>query len=267
LNKLLIVSDMDGTLLDRSQKVSKENELAIKQFKTRGGLFTLATGRMEPAALPYIRQLEINIPVILYNGAKIYSPATGKVIYEKHLIVSRELWKRFNSAQTDQTAILVYRENDVFAPVRNETLENHERKDGVRCKQMKDEWIDEPITKILLIAPKEKLEQYEEMIVTSEIRCETVYSEENYLELLPEGATKGNALKQLVQMLQVEGLHTIAVGDNLNDVTMLQQANCGIAVENACEPLKCVADELTVHHEDHAIQAVIRKLMQTTNAI
>jgi Cof subfamily protein (haloacid dehalogenase superfamily) len=260
LNKVLIVTDMDGTLLDRSQNISKENEQAIKYFKASGGLFTLATGRMELAVLPYIRQLEIDVPVILYNGAKIYSPLTGKVIYEKRLILPRAIWKRFIADPCNDTAILVYRENDVYAPVRNEVLEIHERKDGVRCKEMQDEWIEDPITKILFIAPRGKLEQIERVITTSGIRCEMVYSEANYLELLPEGVNKGAALKELVKMLQVEELYTIAIGDNSNDITMLEQADRGIAVGNACTPLKHVADELTVHHEDHAIQAVIREL-------
>ncbi len=261
MNKVLIVTDMDGTLLDRSQNVSEENARAIKEFKARGGLFTLATGRMESAVLPYIRRLEIDLPVILYNGAKIYSPVTGKVLYEKRLVIPKEIWKRFISGLCDESAILVYRESDVFAPVRNEVLEMHERKDGVRCKDMREDWIDDPITKILFIAPRDKLEQFESLITTSGIRCEMVYSEANYLELLPEGATKGAALRELVHMLRIEGLHTIAVGDNGNDITMLQQADRGIAVENASQPLKEAADELTVHHENHAIHAVIHKLM------
>lgn len=261
MNKLLIVTDMDGTLLDRWQNISKENEMAIKQFKARGGLFTLATGRMEAAVLPYARQLEIDVPIILYNGAKIYSPVTGEILREKRLLVPKELWKRFIEGACDQTAILVYRDGDVYTPARNEILRLHERKDGVRCKEMREEWIDEPITKILFIAPLAKLEQLETMVRASGVRCETVYSEANYLELLPEGATKGDALRELVDMLGVEGLYTIAVGDNLNDLTMLKQADCGIAVENACLPLKGVADKLTVHHEDHAIRAVIHEWM------
>jgi Cof subfamily protein (haloacid dehalogenase superfamily) len=265
LNKVLIVTDMDGTLLDRFHNISKENELAIRHFKANGGLFTLATGRMELAVLPYIHQLEIDVPVILYNGAKIYSPLTGRVIYEKQLIVPRTIWKRFISEQSAETAILVYRENDVFAPVRNEVLEIHERKEGVRCKEMQEEWMEDPITKILFIAPREKLEQLEKVIITSGIGCEMVYSEANYLELLPEGVSKGAALIELVKMLQVEELFTIAIGDNMNDITMLEQADRGIAVGNACNPLKLAADELTVHHEDHAIQSVIRDLMNTAH--
>lgn len=258
---------MDGTLLNGSQTISTQNEMAIKQFKSQGGLFTLATGRMEDSVLPYIRQLEIDIPVILYNGAKIYSPITGKVIYEKQLIIPSQLWKRFYESLDDESALLVYRQQDVYAPARNEVLENHERKDGVRCKEMCEEWIEEPITKILFIASPHKLQRFEEMITSSGVPCETVYSEANYLELLPEGATKGAALRELVQMLQVEELYTIALGDNLNDTTMLIQADRGIAVDNAHPQLKEIADALTVHHEDHAVAEVIQELMHTTNTV
>jgi HAD superfamily hydrolase (TIGR01484 family) len=122
--------------------------------------------------------------------------------------------------------------------------------------------LDRPITKLLFIAPREKLQQIEILIVTSGLRCETVYSDSNYLVLLPEGVTKGAALRELMRMLRIEDLHTIAIGDNMNDASMLQQADRGIAVDNADVWLKGLADELTVHHEDHAVAAVIRDVMR-----
>ncbi|WP_197080999.1 Cof-type HAD-IIB family hydrolase [Gordoniibacillus kamchatkensis] len=260
MKKTLIVTDMDGTLLDRFQSVSLENLAAIRRFKADGGLFTLATGRMEAAVLPYISQLEIDLPVILYNGAKIYSPVTGTVIYEKHVTVPQPLWKRFTGWLSGDTALLVYRQGGVYAPLRNGVLELHERKEGVRCGQMRDEWIDEPITKILFIGPRQQLESVEAIIADSGLRCETVYSDADYLELLPAGASKGAALRELQRLLQIDGLYTVALGDNMNDVSMLQEADLGIAVENAAERLKEVADAVTVHHEKHALAAVIREI-------
>ena len=68
---VLFVSDMDGTLLNSSHEVSRENAEAIGYFTGAGGLFTVATGRMPGAVIPFTRQITINAPIISYNGALI----------------------------------------------------------------------------------------------------------------------------------------------------------------------------------------------------
>jgi hypothetical protein len=93
------------------------------------------------------------------------------------------------------------------------------------------------------------------------VACEIVYSESNYLEILPQGATKGNALAALLDILNIDGLHTVAVGDNLNDLSMVRKADCGYAVANAHPGLRDIADAVTVHHEQHAIAAIVQELV------
>ena len=62
---LLLVSDLDGTLLDDDHNISSDNKDAIKKLEDAGGLFTFATGRMENSTIQYIEELEIDIPVIV----------------------------------------------------------------------------------------------------------------------------------------------------------------------------------------------------------
>ena len=69
---LMLVCDMDGTLLNSKLEVSDENVRAIEYFVDNGGVFTIATGRMELGVRKYLRILPVNAPVILYNGALIY---------------------------------------------------------------------------------------------------------------------------------------------------------------------------------------------------
>nr|WP_150960499.1 HAD family hydrolase [Aneurinibacillus sp. XH2] len=262
MKPLLIVTDMDGTLLDGNQQISSENERAIRSFIQSGGLFTLATGRMEAAVIPFIRQLDITTPVILYNGARIYCPVTKEIVYEKLLTVTASLWQTILEALTNEFGLLVYAENDVYSPVPNHIVREHEHKEGVRCKPWNETLITNPITKILVIAEvPEQLHSFEKIVMDSGLSCETVYSEHNYFEILPEGASKGTALQVLTEMLQIKELHTIAVGDNLNDISMIQAADTGIAVANAHPELKAQADQVTVHHEQHAIAQIITELM------
>ncbi|WP_282940345.1 HAD family hydrolase [Paenibacillus sp. RC67] len=260
MKNILLISDLDGTLLNQTHQISLENENAIRRFKEMGGLFTLATGRMEDAVEPFVQKLGVDVPVILYNGAKIVDPVTKKVLYEKKLTIPLSLWSQFMDSliASDDMALLVYRNGQVYAPVRNAVLEKHEHKDGVVCLPFTDDIIAEPVTKVMIISSSiDKVKQLEQAVLDSGLPCEMVYSESNYLEILPQHTTKGTALIELLRILRIDHPYTIAVGDNLNDLALIQQADLGYAVENAHPQLAAAADAVTVHHERHAIAAII----------
>lgn len=79
----LLVSDMDGTLLNSKGKLSEENKKAIEYFVDNGGQFTLATGRMLPSIKRHIHKMKVTLPVIMYNGTKVYDFNSDEVIWGK----------------------------------------------------------------------------------------------------------------------------------------------------------------------------------------
>ncbi|NQX67487.1 HAD family hydrolase [Paenibacillus alba] len=265
MHRILLVSDMDGTLLDREQRISAENAEAIRRFQAQGGLFTLATGRTEAAVAPYVRELGIRVPLILYNGARLYCPAEDKVLEEKYLELDPSLWGEIVDLAGADAAVLVYHCGSVFSANRNSWLDAHERKDGVASQSISElaEWPC-PITKVLIVAATpQKALQLEELVHSSGLPCELVYSEETYLEILPFKASKGEALQELIRHLGVEGLRTIGIGNHLNDISLIQQADLGYAVDNAHPKLKEVADAHTVHYEEHALADIIHRLFDS----
>ena len=80
----LFVTDMDGTLLNNSRKISEGNKARIRQAVADGMIFTIATGRMYCSALPYAKELGVDVPIITYNGALIKS-VSGKIFYTSYL--------------------------------------------------------------------------------------------------------------------------------------------------------------------------------------
>ncbi|MEV0838234.1 HAD hydrolase family protein [Actinocatenispora sera] len=79
-----LVSDLDGTLVDRSQRIAERDAAAVAEFRAAGGAVLLATGRTERSALPYHRMLDLDTPLIVYNGARIVGP-DGAVLYARDL--------------------------------------------------------------------------------------------------------------------------------------------------------------------------------------
>ncbi len=270
MDRTLIISDLDGTLLNNESEISKNNEKWIKRFKSNGGLFTLATGRMEESILPYIKKLEIDIPVIVYNGAMVYCPTTKKALYEKQLYVSQSMWKELLKNNFEM-GIFIYKDGKPFVLERNSIVDDFEVKEKVNCEQGKlDDFVDVPITKILAIMREEsrhedlpELKAMEKKLIEGKFECDTVFSESNYLEILPKGSSKGMALNELVSYLNIKDLQIIALGDNLNDISLLKAADIGVAVQNARHGLKEVADKIVEQSNDEdAVAYVIQEILE-----
>ena len=98
---MFLISDLDGTLLDRNKKIPSNALDAVRRFVNQGGLFTVATGRTEDTCRLATDILPINAPVILYNGAAVMELKTKQVIYQRTLDgkafrpMVRELMERF----------------------------------------------------------------------------------------------------------------------------------------------------------------------------
>jgi len=269
MENVLIVTDLDGTLLNKQHEVSSMNEKWIKKFKASGGLFTFATGRMENTTLSYIEKLGIDLPIISYNGAKIYCPITKSAIYEKELCIPESIWALLLENQRE-LGIFIYHDGKPFILERNDIVEEFEKKERILCvlRNLGD-FIDKPVTKVLVIMKAvsrteevPKLKEIEQGIKMNDFKCETVFSESNYLEILPQGISKGVGLSKLKEHLGIQNLYTVAFGDNLNDISLLKAADLGIAVQNARQELKDNSDIVAPHSNDEdAIAHVIEKIL------
>jgi len=258
----LLVSDMDGTLLDKQGRISEENRDAIAWFCRQGGLFTLATGRMEASVAPYLEQVEVNAPLILYNGARLVDMRKRTVLWEAFLPPEAyELVEAVRAAFPDVNTVL-YHGGVSYAYPYTERVAEHERKDGVACARL-DRLADlppGPLTKVLWIIEPERLEDLKGWVKEQRLDVQFVQSDVDYLECIPQGATKGDGLARLAELLGLPLSAVAAIGDNLNDYEMVRRAGFGVAVANAHPELKEVADWISPPHGEHAVAACIAKL-------
>lgn len=269
LKNKLIISDLDGTLLNKEHEISELNHRWIKKFISEGGLFTFATGRMEETTQQYIEQLNITLPIISYNGARLYCPVQKKVIYEDTMSVLPETWKIILDAQHEY-GLVIYKDNQPFTLNKNAIIEKFEQKERINCKLGSlDSFIDTPISKILLMVEKESiygkdtnLLEIEKEILSNSYDYTTVFSESNYLEILPAGTSKGRGVNRLINYLDNKNLYSYGIGDNLNDISLLKNVNVGIAVNNAQQELKQIASKvLDRSNEENAVAYVIEYIV------
>ena len=253
----LLICDMDGTLLDSSSRLSRENKTAIDRFVAGGGLFTVATGRMEKSVMQYLQDLPINLPAIVYNGAAIYDFQADRLLWQDNLVPGvidpvKEVMERFPEIGVE----FFHGGMTYFVRENRYTYEHMLREKFDPIVTAVDE-VPHPWFKVILAWEPRRLAEVEEFLMEFRTLFSQVYSEPQFLELLNLNVSKGNALKVLIQMLGLDHTCVISMGDNLNDIELIREANVGIATGNAHRALKAAADLCCSHHDLNAVSEVI----------
>ncbi len=260
----LLVCDMDGTLLNSNREVSPENKAALFDFVKRGGYFSVATGRDEVSVGRFLADLPINLPVIVYNGAAIYDYSVKSIVWSKYLDsgiypIVVELMSAF-----PDSGVEIYHGSRIFVLKENEATRAQIQRDYfIPCYAPVDK-IDFPWKKIILAWDPEKLNDVEAFLRSRQIPYRFFYSQPDFIEILHPEASKGHALRELAALYGITRESIITMGDNMNDLEMLQYAATGIAVSNAHPRLIAAADICCGHHDDSAVAEVIRWLENGT---
>lgn len=253
----LLITDMDGTLLNQKHLISPENLKALRRFTGGGGLFTLATGRMEKTVKTYLADLPVNVPGIIYNGAAIYDFSESRVLWHNCLPesikeVAQGILDRFPGV-----GFQIFHGGEIYFVRENEETEKHRLREGFVPIISTLDKVPGPWYKALIAWEPEKLALVEAWLKEAGGDFHAVYSEPQFLELLNLNASKGHALKRLLSMTGLQGLKVTAMGDNLNDLEMLREADVGIATGNAHILLREAADLCCCTNELHAVAEVI----------
>lgn len=253
----LLVCDMDGTLLNSRSRLSLENKLALDRFVAGGGLFTVATGRMEKSVMQYLNELPVNVPAIIYNGAGIYDFKADKLLWQDNLepdVIKpvKQVIERFPGI-----GVQFYHGGRTYFVRENVHTRNHMIRENFKPIICEADEVPQPWFKVILTWDPPKLPEVEDFLKDFDVPFSLVYSEPQFLEVLNSSTSKGNALKVLKRILGLEKSCVIAMGDNLNDVELIREAKVGIAVENAHEALKQAADMCCTDHDSNAVSQVI----------
>lgn len=239
-NFKLVALDMDGTFLMEDKTVSAENRKAIKAAADAGVTVMFATGRGIPNILQYVEELDLQSPIVAVNGSEVWSSPGrlhSRTLFNPELIIQmREL------ALKHDTWYWAYSVNGVF------------NKDRWTDKVWDEQWLkfgyyyeDEPTLRVI----REKMFEWGEMEVTN--------SHPFNIELNPKGISKASGLREVCRLLGIEMSQVIAMGDSLNDISMIREAGLGVAMGNAQDEVKSIADVVTASNEEHGVARIIEQ--------
>jgi hypothetical protein len=254
---------MDGTLLRDDKTISDRTVAAVRAFEAAGGAFTIATGRGVAAMKRYMEQLQSRTPLILLNGSLGYDPVTGEDIF-RHEIPSSAIEVVWPILLAHKLDIVVHGPRRGFIRGMNEVIAEHLREDGITVDEvpaMSPANLSS-VVKILTIGEPPLLDQAEAAIRATGVPVQMVRSHATYLEVLPPVGGKGRGLTTLLKHLDVPVECSLAVGDFLNDLELVQTAGLGVAMANAHPGLKAVASWETLSNMEDGVAAILEALVE-----
>ncbi|MBO5416664.1 MAG: HAD-IIB family hydrolase [Clostridia bacterium] len=245
---ILLCTDFDSTLYVNGA-ISEENFRAIEYFKQNGGLFTLVSGRPEWMLADMLGKVRPNTYVCGFNGGLIVMLDGSDKVYESFVEDGLKEYHRVICREIPEIKSFHYFTVDKMVKVNRE-----EFSDALVCEHNQND-----MYKITYSVESEDSDSVVERI--SEIideRYLVTRSSLRGIEMQNARDCKGAAVKRLARIVGASTL--VCVGDFENDISMIESADIGYAVGNACESLKAVADRITVSAENHALAKIIEDL-------
>ncbi|WP_018664814.1 sugar-phosphatase [Heyndrickxia acidiproducens] len=264
----LIAIDMDGTLLNDRHEVTAEVRNALHQAKAQGVKIVLCTGRPINGVRRFLADLELNGEddyVIAFNGALVQNTHTGKIVSElsigyEDLVRIYALSLELRTPMQFFDAENLYTSNRDISPYT--VHESYLMQMTLHYRTIEEVPRDIVVPKVMYIDDPDKLSQAIQAIPESfKEKYTMVRSQPFYWEILHKEASKGNALKQLAGYLNIRQEEVMSIGDNENDLTMIEFAGCGVAMANAIPKVKQAANFETLSNNEHGVAHAIRKLV------
>ncbi len=263
----LIVSDFDGTLVRTDGTIAKETLDSIEEYKNAGGHFALCTGRTLASALPIAKGLGLTGLVACFQGSVVADIESGCLV-EDGYISQEGAVAVCRCLEEMHQHIHVYDTEAYYSNMDDRYLEEYERIVRVKAIVKTDEPLSAFIQRtgmrvrkiMVMVHPDQRAGIYECLTRRFGDEYYVTYSAAFLVEVTNRAYSKATALRRIAEYYGVAVEDTLAVGDSLNDLPMIEAAGLGIAVKNAETALKQRATVAVAYSNDeNAIGEIIRK--------
>ncbi len=262
----IIASDFDGTLLRSDRTVSRRTVEAIARYRKEGGLFTVSTGRMFDSirrSLDELGMQDVNVPIIAMDGGIIRESVSGKVLAsypmpkaevvdfcercEKigcyfHIYTDKLYVAKANDINRDYCAVTKIHMNEV----------------GKLSRFVRENELQ--VLKVLIA--DDNAEQLLDVFKDRYEGIQFFMSWSTYLDGASVFAGKGNGVRKFAEMHGIDIKDVIAIGDSMNDISMVSEAGLGVAMKNADDRLKKYADMIAPTNDEDGVAEIIERAIR-----
>ena len=244
--------DMDGTLLKSDHRVSEVTKQAIHKLQQKGILVVLISARPLHGILPISKQVVTDdMPVVSLNGGYIFH--NNEIIYQAAVSLPDAIAVHQELKGFTGLSAMYYSQMEWFAEIENDRIKKEQKITAVKIKiqpfhETLQQWEARKTgpNKILIAGEKHLILGIEQKL--NELhkgKLNIFKSQASYLELMSLEVSKANAIAFLINRYGIDKREIIAIGDNYNDKGMIEFAGMGVAMGNAPEEIKSVANYVT----------------------
>ena len=267
INYPLIVSDFDGTLVNHDTTISEKNKKAINDYVEAGGKFAISTGRLPSGILTRAKELGLKGTIATCQGAVILDIESGKLISEERIPHETTL-KIVEKMEELDLHIHLYDLWEFYCNKDDEALKFYESIVRTKAKLV----LDKPLSQLVrekkicaykllaMVKSEDNARIFEALSKENFEGCCVTKSDNSLVEVVNAKYSKGTAVRLLAELHNIPLEKTVAIGDQQNDIPMIEVAGLGIAVKNADEKLKEKADYVSEFtNEEGAVADAIER--------
>lgn len=263
----MLVLDLDGTLTNNYKEITPRTKEALMQAQAKGVRVVLASGRPTYGITPIANELMLTNHggfILAFNGGKIIDYTSRETVFEQ-TIGKPEVEALYNAADKAGLAILTYQDYGIVTTQKDNNYVEHEAFINKLPVTQCDNFVEDlqyPINKCLIVGDPTPLHELELQLSKDLFGQVEVYRSAGFfLECVPPGVDKAKSLERLLAMVNIDKDDVIAVGDGFNDLSMIEYAGLGIAMDNAPQEVKSRANFVTSSNDEDGVAKVIEKFI------
>jgi Cof subfamily protein (haloacid dehalogenase superfamily) len=262
----MIVLDLDDTLLRDDHSISERTKEALMQAQEKGVKVVLASGRPTFGMLPIADELSLaqyGSFILSFNGGKIINYKSKEAMFSSTLSLP-QVKKLYELSQREGVDLLTYVGDEIIAENDNPytTIESQLTKLPIKLVSDFVEGVKEEVVKVLMVGHPDKMKVVEAKLqVELAEEFSVMRSKPFFLEFTEKGVTKGTSLNHLIQELGIKREEVIAMGDSYNDQAMIEFAGLGVAMGNAPDDIKAIANHVTDTNMNDGVAKVVEEFV------
>ncbi|TXC93093.1 HAD family phosphatase [Metabacillus litoralis] len=261
----MIVLDLDDTLLRDDHTISIRTKEALMNAQKNGVKVVLASGRPTFGMKHIAKELaldEFGSFILSFNGGKIINCRTNEEMFSSTL-TPESIHQLFSISRREGVFIHTYVGEEIITEDANPYTTIESELTGLPIKLVNSfvKEINEPVVKALMVDHPDKLKIVEEKLQKELDDFSIMRSKPFFLEFTEKGVTKGTSLDQLIKICQIKREEVIAIGDSYNDLSMIEFAGLGVAMGNAPDDIKEVANFVTDTNMNDGVAKVVENFI------
>lgn len=258
---VMVAIDLDGTLLNSAKQITEATVAILRAARETAGVHVvLASARPPRSVLPFYSMLDLDTPMVNYNGALVYDPTCKRVLMHRPIpleiafricVLARDIYPQVAIS----AEVLDHWYTDRLDPAYLTETARQFQPDKIGPL---GEWLTTDVTKLLLLGDTDRLLEVASQVASKcRHQVSIVRTEDNLIQIMHATVSKAQALRVVAAEIGAMREQVMAIGDNANDVTMLKWAGVGVAMANAAPEALAAADYVTDHHDaDGAAKAI-----------